>query len=641
MRLLFPIIALMLLSATSVLAQIKANPLGGWQVTRMEQQSTGPFCALTQSYDNGMILTLGRNMTEEYSLAVDFQKNRLDPEQSYTVTLRPGPGQTRSMELMPISERAIVVRLGWDESFFEALNVSQQLGFEVDQERFSFTLPEIRNGQTDLKSCIDGIKERATPTQVAQANAAPEPQQKPAVKSNVTPMPAGQEVEPLRAVPPGGANVLAATQPELEKQIAALRDQNKSLQSQLAAEKQRFDKAFRDTSQSNEAQELKEKIKLLEQENTALKNAPKPAAKPESGKDLEMAQRRFGEAEQEVLRIGKMLEQERKEKKELEDKLVKAEAKTPKTSPQAETLQQTLVERTSELERVRKELSDVKKQRDQNARTLEQLQTAQQTDGSFDPQAQMKITALEQQVQDLTARLNTQTQETQKMASAQSQANEIQNEATRLRLQVDEANKQLETQKSENQKMRSELASLQNQINRAPRVPAAESAQRQQQRQIARVERQQPQAARPVIPTFGQRNLQTALQQSGLPPRGTITPAGSSGQGQAFKWVTTGGLDGFADIQAIGSVNDFAALVERHIGSARSRCGGDFASIPSSQSAGRAHYEIACVGSGQSFSSSILFLTQNGQFISIAHNTAPENMDSAMDARDKVSSVLR
>ena len=96
--------------AAPALAQSLIAPSGGWQVTRMEQKTSGPFCALTQGYKNGMIVTLGRNMTEEYSLAVDFQKNKLDPEKSYTVTLRPGPGQTRSMELMPISEVGLLGR---------------------------------------------------------------------------------------------------------------------------------------------------------------------------------------------------------------------------------------------------------------------------------------------------------------------------------------------------------------------------------------------------------------------------------------------------------------------------------------------------------------------------------------------------
>ncbi len=640
-----------LLLSASALAQEAIKPKGGWQVTRMEQQRSGPFCALTQNYANSMIVTLGRNMTEEYSLAVDFQKNRLDPEKSYTVTLRPGPGQTRSMELMPISERAIVMRLGWDESFFEALNVSQTLGFEVDGERFNFTLPEIRSGQQDLKACIDGIKDR-TPTKADiltaqagqaakgfQAKRAEAPQ---AVESSISDLPV-QEVETPRAIPPG-QTALAAQNPDLLKQIASLRDENKSLRGRLGEQQKRFDEAFRNSTQSNEVQEMQEKIKLLEQENEALKAAPKPDLKPDltqvasSDEALEKMRARFNEAEQEVTRLGKMLQTERKEKADLQDKLVKAEAKAPKLAkgqPDPKSLQKTVVERTAELERVRKQLSDEKKKTNAQAEQITALQKAAK---SGDRTEQDKV--LTKQMADLTKERDEALKQVATLQGAQkklqaqlaaSQQTVPSSEVAGLQSRLDNVTAQLKAQEKENKQMKSELVAMQNTVTRqASHTPVTSrvDAAKPVPRAVA--------APKTRAPQFGKEKLQAALQRSGLGVHG-VAPAG----GQGLSWKTSAGVNGQAEIKPLSSMSGFTALVDQYIGAQKQKCGGDFAAVPSKQAAGQAQYEVACVGGTGGFASSLLFIAKEGQFVSIAHNTAPENMNSAMDARDRLATTLQ
>ena len=146
------------------------SPQSGWSVSRIDgnENTSDSYCALSRQYDQGIILTLGRNAAEEYSLAIDFQAATLNPERPYSLTLQPGPGQIRAYEMMPASKRAMVVRLGYDDSFFSALEKSGELKAEVDGSNYQFNVTNFTAGKTDLDNCLSGIK-GAPETKVAKS----------------------------------------------------------------------------------------------------------------------------------------------------------------------------------------------------------------------------------------------------------------------------------------------------------------------------------------------------------------------------------------------------------------------------------------------------------------------------------------
>lgn len=144
------------------------TPQGSWSVNRIEgnKNTTDSYCALSRQFTKGMVLTLGRNAAEEYSLAIDFQSAKLNVDKPVSLTLQPGPGQLRAYEMMPASQRAVVIRLGYDESFFKALKESKALKAEIDGQHYEFTIPDIAVGQSNLEGCMQGLKGADT-TQVA------------------------------------------------------------------------------------------------------------------------------------------------------------------------------------------------------------------------------------------------------------------------------------------------------------------------------------------------------------------------------------------------------------------------------------------------------------------------------------------
>ncbi|MEM6811756.1 MAG: hypothetical protein AAF549_04735 [Pseudomonadota bacterium] len=135
------------------------KPTSGWNLTT--PGGATPYCALSRSYDEDIILILGRNQSQEYSLAFDFQKSRLDTEKAYPVTLQPSPGQIRAYELMPPSTNAMVVRLGLDGGFFKAMKGSGVLKTEIDNSSYEFELADIENGIQQLDNCLGKIKGEA------------------------------------------------------------------------------------------------------------------------------------------------------------------------------------------------------------------------------------------------------------------------------------------------------------------------------------------------------------------------------------------------------------------------------------------------------------------------------------------------
>lgn len=136
------------------------QPQGAWAITKVDRSSQGgtSYCTLSRKYDNGSVLSLGRNETEEYSLAIDFQKDTFQKDKALKINLQPGPGQIRAYDMMPTSTKAVVIRLGWDKGFFDSLNKSQQMKVKIGDQNYSFAMPEIAKGQGDLQECMEGLK---------------------------------------------------------------------------------------------------------------------------------------------------------------------------------------------------------------------------------------------------------------------------------------------------------------------------------------------------------------------------------------------------------------------------------------------------------------------------------------------------
>ncbi len=136
------------------------SPKGAWALTKVDRSQEGgkSYCTLSRKYDDGVVLSLARNQAEEYSLAIDFQKDVFAKDKSLKINLQPGPGQIRAYDMMPSSQKAVVIRLGWDTGFFDTLSSSQQMKVKIGEQSYAFAMPEVAKGQSDLKGCMEELQ---------------------------------------------------------------------------------------------------------------------------------------------------------------------------------------------------------------------------------------------------------------------------------------------------------------------------------------------------------------------------------------------------------------------------------------------------------------------------------------------------
>ncbi|NQZ13337.1 MAG: hypothetical protein HRT94_00755 [Alphaproteobacteria bacterium] len=268
------------------------NPSSNWAVTKIDQGQAEPYCTLVRQYEGGSIVTLGQNINEEYSIALDFQKPTFDPEESYSITLQPGPGQLRAYEMMPASPGAMVVRLGWDDSFLSALADSQMLKAEIDGAEYNFAFPDFSRGEEDLSACMDALKNPEAPVVADAADAQPEPiqpkQDFSAKKAEVKPTPTVEvdvpKAQPPKAIAKAEPKVVAPKiEPKIEPKVdtaqldkmagelTAAKSEAARLNQDLIKEKQKYELLQQAISRDEGAQaKAQEQVAMLQTEKKAL-----------------------------------------------------------------------------------------------------------------------------------------------------------------------------------------------------------------------------------------------------------------------------------------------------------------------------------------------------------------------------------
>ena len=196
-----------------------------------------------------------------------------------------------------------------------------------------------------------------------------------------------------------------------------------------------------------------------------------------------------------------------------------------------------------------------------------------------------------------------------------------------------------------------------------PRAPMAQMRQPQPMQQVARAPQPAPrqpmrapqpppsQMAKPVSaptpaarqpapratgPSFDQGKLQQLLSQAGIPLSGRVAKKSNN----EYRW-SAGQLVGHAQVMPKTQAGSLDMFAQNYIAQAKQSCGGDFASMPSSVAMGRGQsFEIACISPSRSTSSSIVFTQKGNDMIAIAHESNADDLDAAMDARDRVAGSM-
>jgi hypothetical protein len=122
-----------------------------------------------------------------------------------------------------------------------------------------------------------------------------------------------------------------------------------------------------------------------------------------------------------------------------------------------------------------------------------------------------------------------------------------------------------------------------------------------------------------------------------------VVPSASGGDKVAYQWKANK-VYGSAVQQPLTDPSRFDSKVQEYLAQTKKRCGEDFAAVAdgsSNQNGTRIDtYEIACVGKGVSSSASLIFVNKEGTFTVLAHEAPAEELESAMDIRDRLVETL-
>lgn len=262
------------------------HPNSGWAVSKLAAAGAEPYCALARRFNGNIILTVARNASDESSVAIDFQRQALDNKQTYAVTLDPGFKQHRSYSVRPVSGKAMVVRLGQDYAFHDALNRSGKLAIDISGEVYSFHLPDFADGQSQLTGCLAGLVEPAAGTSARNSEPTPMPQQQyqqPPVQQQapvIQQYAQAEEVAPVAPPVPAPAPVVSAPVTKVTEvangpsaaDLQSLREENTRLRNALERERRVYEDRFMQEGQSSsQVAELSERLQILERENNDLR----------------------------------------------------------------------------------------------------------------------------------------------------------------------------------------------------------------------------------------------------------------------------------------------------------------------------------------------------------------------------------
>lgn len=252
-----------------------AKPDSNWAVMKLDSKALDgeDYCALARRYDNDFVLTLARNNNDKASIAIDFQRTLLDNTQDYNVTLDPGFGKAREFNIRPVSDKALVIRLGQDYAFLDAMSRSKKLVVNISDRELGFQIPDFASGQDKLSDCLASLTEepaagRAKEVERVQA-IPPSPREE-----MLTPAPSKQKtVKAGKSVSPASGND--------HETLARLKQENMKLRSQLRAARQNAG----EPGQAALVSELSQEVDMLQQENEALKASSQGAKTQLSGNE--------------------------------------------------------------------------------------------------------------------------------------------------------------------------------------------------------------------------------------------------------------------------------------------------------------------------------------------------------------------
>lgn len=144
-----------------------------WVVQKVGQDSGAakPYCVMTTQFQRGATMSMAQNLDQEISLGLEFGSfNLAELGNRFDVVLDPGAGVQVLREGVISRGSTLVVRLGSEERFFQALRKTGYLRVEIANRNFGFNLSNIDAAKLRLDNCVYSIPRSVRVAEAPQEN---------------------------------------------------------------------------------------------------------------------------------------------------------------------------------------------------------------------------------------------------------------------------------------------------------------------------------------------------------------------------------------------------------------------------------------------------------------------------------------
>lgn len=156
--------------AASSQAGVSVDAKSSWAVSRVASISQGSYCTMAQKYSNNTILSFARNMSGEYSLAIDFQApNFKNGDSEESVTLQPSGGKKQTLKASPQSQQVIVLGLGRDEALMKQIEKGKSVTITTSSGDVTYNVERFKDGRAEMATCLSALSTQSKPAAEPEA----------------------------------------------------------------------------------------------------------------------------------------------------------------------------------------------------------------------------------------------------------------------------------------------------------------------------------------------------------------------------------------------------------------------------------------------------------------------------------------
>ncbi len=142
-------------------AQVPVHaPMDEWSVGPISVKSANgaSYCSMKNAYQSGQTLVFARDNQGSNSIALDFHKDLFGVGQQYDVKARVGT-VSRSISALAASKQVLVMQLGVDTLFFNAVKRKHNIVFTVISNKYGFDLDvSVADALGALGKCTDSFQ---------------------------------------------------------------------------------------------------------------------------------------------------------------------------------------------------------------------------------------------------------------------------------------------------------------------------------------------------------------------------------------------------------------------------------------------------------------------------------------------------